>query len=165
MQPEAPARGVRTGAGGCTSALIGGGELHRFAVTPRAAPGDAFRRARSLHLPASALPDLIDAFVGAGFGQSVGEPGQCGLEARGEALDDGAFEFSLETSPPVSVALAIQVRGGAVWQLVGLITRRSQVRILPPLPMRKAPVPGAGYGSPFRGVFLWQQGKPPDGVA
>src|SRR5690606_18445038 len=25
-------------------------------------------------------------------------------------------------------------RGGAVWQLVGLITRRSQVRILPPLP-------------------------------
>ena len=26
------------------------------------------------------------------------------------------------------------VRGGAVWQLVGLITRRSQVRILPPLP-------------------------------
>src|SRR5437016_9439830 len=26
------------------------------------------------------------------------------------------------------------VRGGAVWQLVGLITRRSQVQILPPLP-------------------------------
>src|SRR5690606_34573324 len=26
------------------------------------------------------------------------------------------------------------MRGGAVWQLVGLITRRSQVRILPPLP-------------------------------
>ena len=25
-------------------------------------------------------------------------------------------------------------RGGAVWQLVGLITRRSEVRILPPLP-------------------------------
>ena len=29
------------------------------------------------------------------------------------------------------------VRGGAVWQLVGLITRRSQVQILPPLPLSK----------------------------
>ena len=28
------------------------------------------------------------------------------------------------------------MRGGAVWQLVGLITRRSQVQILPPLPLR-----------------------------
>src|SRR5579864_5340264 len=28
------------------------------------------------------------------------------------------------------------VRGGAVWQLVGLITRRSQVQILPPLPTK-----------------------------
>jgi hypothetical protein len=28
------------------------------------------------------------------------------------------------------------VRGGAVWQLVGLITRRSQVQILPPLPLK-----------------------------
>ena len=27
------------------------------------------------------------------------------------------------------------MRGGAVWQLVGLITRRSQVQILPPLPI------------------------------
>lgn len=27
-----------------------------------------------------------------------------------------------------------RLRGGAVWQLVGLITRRSQVQILPPLP-------------------------------
>src|SRR6185312_13318898 len=26
------------------------------------------------------------------------------------------------------------LRGGAVWQLVGLITRRSQVQILPPFP-------------------------------
>src|SRR3546814_1590147 len=26
------------------------------------------------------------------------------------------------------------MRGGAVWQLVGLITRRSQVQILPPIP-------------------------------
>ena len=29
---------------------------------------------------------------------------------------------------------AFLLRGGAVWQLVGLITRRSQVQILPPLP-------------------------------
>src|SRR5262249_53968931 len=28
-----------------------------------------------------------------------------------------------------------RLRGGAVWQLVGLITRRSQVQILPPLPI------------------------------
>jgi hypothetical protein len=28
----------------------------------------------------------------------------------------------------------LQTRGGAVWQLVGLITRRSQVQILPPQP-------------------------------
>jgi hypothetical protein len=31
--------------------------------------------------------------------------------------------------------LVTPVRGGAVWQLVGLITRRSQVQILPPLPI------------------------------
>ncbi len=30
--------------------------------------------------------------------------------------------------------IPLLVRGGAVWQLVGLITRRSQVQILPPLP-------------------------------
>ena len=29
------------------------------------------------------------------------------------------------------------MRGGAVWQLVGLITRRSQVQILPPLPSKE----------------------------
>ena len=28
----------------------------------------------------------------------------------------------------------LQARGGAAWQLVGLITRRSQVQILPPQP-------------------------------
>ena len=28
----------------------------------------------------------------------------------------------------------VRARGGAVWQLVGLITRRSQVQILPPQP-------------------------------
>ena len=32
---------------------------------------------------------------------------------------------------------ALRMRGGAVWQLVGLITRRSQVQILPPLPIKK----------------------------
>ncbi len=33
------------------------------------------------------------------------------------------------------------VRGGAVWQLVGLITRRSQVQILPPLPLNPWSIP------------------------
>src|SRR4029077_2223536 len=37
-------------------------------------------------------------------------------------------------STPLECA-ALLVRGGAVWQLVGLITRRSQVQILPPLPI------------------------------
>ena len=32
------------------------------------------------------------------------------------------------------VIIPLLLRGGAVWQLVGLITRRSQVQILPPLP-------------------------------
>ena len=31
--------------------------------------------------------------------------------------------------------IPLLLRGGAVWQLVGLITRRSQVQILPPLPL------------------------------
>src|SRR5690606_15086084 len=35
-----------------------------------------------------------------------------------------------------SVIIPLLLRGGAVWQLVGLITRRSQVQILPPLPPR-----------------------------
>src|SRR5690606_17915231 len=33
------------------------------------------------------------------------------------------------------------LRGGAVWQLVGLITRRSQVQILPPLPVSGVAAP------------------------
>jgi hypothetical protein len=36
---------------------------------------------------------------------------------------------------------ALLVRGGAVWQLVGLITRRSQVQILPPLPFATGSFP------------------------
>ena len=46
--------------------------------------------------------------------------------------------------PPVT-----PVRGGAVWQLVGLITRRSQVQILPPLPMHNA------NGDPWVAVLRW----------
>src|SRR5688572_27190457 len=34
--------------------------------------------------------------------------------------------------------MRVPLRGGAVWQLVGLITRRSQVQILPPLPAFRA---------------------------
>ena len=35
------------------------------------------------------------------------------------------------------VEFQLQTRGGAVWQLVGLITRRSQVQILSPQPVIK----------------------------
>ena len=35
-----------------------------------------------------------------------------------------------------SLTIPLLLRGGAVWQLVGLITRRSQVQILPPLPQK-----------------------------
>src|SRR6266702_3711702 len=41
----------------------------------------------------------------------------------------------------VSVQFASLTRGGAVWQLVGLITRRSQVQILSPQPVSKASCP------------------------
>ena len=34
----------------------------------------------------------------------------------------------------VGKIFSLLTRGGAVWQLVGLITRRSQVQILPPQP-------------------------------
>src|SRR5699024_9022792 len=44
---------------------------------------------------------------------------------------------------------AHRLRGGAVWQLVGLITRRSQVRILPPLPRACRPK------APDEGLFCW----------
>ena len=64
-----------------------------------------------------------------------------------------------------AVYLLARLRGGAVWQLVGLITRRSQVRILPPLPgtLQKGPV-GAfllagwmftGPWGPFFVGFFW----------
>ena len=36
-----------------------------------------------------------------------------------------------------SLIIPLLMRGGAVWQLVGLITRRSQVQILPPLPSKE----------------------------
>ena len=50
--------------------------------------GDA---AACLFEPPDALPDLVGAFVGAGFRQPTGEPDEGGLEALGEALDDGAL--------------------------------------------------------------------------
>ena len=48
------------------------------------------------------------------------------------------------------------MRGGAVWQLVGLITRRSQVRILPPLPSNRklvVSITGVREKGPSRGLF------------
>ena len=48
------------------------------------------------------------------------------------------------------------MRGGAVWQLVGLITRRSQVQILPPLPkMKRAGPNGAGFFIFDIAVRIW----------
>src|SRR5437016_2301571 len=58
---------------------------------------------------------------------------------------------------------ALPVRGGAVWQLVGLITRRSQVRILPPLPANQV-ICGVGAlklvwnNQGPRGPFLFPEG-------
>src|SRR5690606_25642162 len=50
-----------------------------------------------------------------------------------------------------------QTRDGAVWQLVGLITRRSQVQILLPQPALQAGAPrgvaGFCFGSPYRAFF------------
>src|SRR5690606_26505093 len=51
----------------------------------------------------------------AGTGQTL--EGPAGLHHRGKAG-----------------IIPLLMRGGAVWQLVGLITRRSQVQFLPPLP-------------------------------
>ena len=47
----------------------------------------------------------------------------------------GKVEQGLRSAAECRI-IPLLVRGGAVWQLVGLITRRSQVQILPPLPTR-----------------------------
>ena len=53
--------------------------------------------------------------------------------------DSGAFSGrGLQWGGPI-VIIPLLLRGGAVWQLVGLITRRSQVQILPPLPCLAVP--------------------------
>jgi hypothetical protein len=61
--------------------------------------------------------------------------------------------------PPVCNIATLLMRGGAVWQLVGLITRRSQVQILPPLPKK--------YASPLKGglVFFCLEFRPVHVVA
>ena len=58
------------------------------------------------------------------------------------------------------------MRGGAVWQLVGLITRRSYVQILPPLPHTKTRtgITGSGFLLPRFMFALWMalpQGRMP----
>jgi hypothetical protein len=50
------------------------------------------------------------------------------------AAINGAYATRCMLAAGVRTMRALLVRGGAVWQLVGLITRRSQVQILPPLP-------------------------------
>src|SRR5690348_995383 len=49
-----------------------------------------------------------------------------------------------------------RLRGGAVWQLVGLITRRSQVQILPPLPLDPT-----AFSSAAGARFQWATRPPP----
>ena len=57
------------------------------------------------------------------------------------------------------------MRGGAVWQLVGLITRRSQVQILPPLPNKNGPLWGpfsfGGAGFVAHGAVWTSAWQPP----
>ena len=69
----------------------------------------------------------------------------------------GAIRFALQRDTMYSSSL--QTRGGAVWQLVGLITRRSQVQILPPQPSAVKPdsavksyIPAHHYTSSKTGV-------------
>src|SRR5207253_11434478 len=60
----------------------------------------------------------------------------------------GRYLFFLLPPPPSACRMrALLVRGGAVWQLVGLITRRSQVQILPPLPTNST-FPGLRSSAP-----------------
>src|SRR5690606_26038236 len=61
--------------------------------------------------------------VGSGTAPIFVSPG-----SAGRARLSSTAGFLYHAQPPL-------MRGGAVWQLVGLITRRSQVQILPPLPM------------------------------
>src|SRR5688572_30595381 len=57
------------------------------------------------------------------------------------------------------MSAANATRGGAVWQLVGLITRRSQVQILPALPPSRKAGPREGLGllswSPAARLTAW----------
>lgn len=52
----------------------------------------------------------------------------------GHAAIEYIFQLPLAEQEIGAYNMRHRMRGGAVWQLVGLITRRSQVRILPPLP-------------------------------
>src|SRR5438552_17827795 len=63
------------------------------------------------------------------------------LAGRRKSLMSRALLLLLPHPPPACRMRALLVRGGAVWQLVGLITRRSQVQILPPLPLSSVSFP------------------------
>ncbi len=55
-----------------------------------------------------------------------------GLAQLGEHLP---YKQGVGSSILSSSTIQLTSRGGAVWQLVGLITRRSKVQILPPQPI------------------------------
>ena len=58
-----------------------------------------------------------------------------GLTRSTNQPNSGKVEQGLRSAAECCI-IPLLVRGGAVWQLVGLITRRSQVQILPPLPTK-----------------------------
>ncbi len=120
-------------------------------------------RPRELHLLLLHLPDLPAIFR---IRPRRGCPNGMRLEMTGPRRS--AHRARPETPPPPSVqegapralsprggflyhARPPQMRGGAVWQLVGLITRRSQVQILPPLPQNLPPSDEEGGISGFSG--------------
>ena len=55
-------------------------------------------------------------------------------EVGAEFNTDACRQMRIACCSKLSYSFPLQTRGGAVWQLVGLITRRSQVQILSPQP-------------------------------
>ena len=78
--------------------------------------------------------------------------------ARGRLELSRVGALGARKEPRQSAIVAVfRTRGGAVWQLVGLITRRSQVQILPPQPSTSKACIAAGFFCFWSWQFgLWQ---------
>src|SRR5690606_18298172 len=72
-------------------------------------------------------------------------PGLAGAGSGGAGRAGRPFSRGLPNGQAFPIIPLLLLRGGAVWQLVGLITRRSQVQILPPLPDFSRPVARKGW--------------------